>query len=141
MEPQLQGNGFVYLLVDVQSSLRYCVEARGVRSETHVLRVTDRPGVERIDLTYNFPSYAGMKPQVVENEGDISALKGTRVDLNVHLTQPADSAQIILDDGSKVELARTAEVDLQLDRRGPLGFYRDTACHSPSRRIHGVPGA
>ena len=38
------GNGFLYLLVDVQSSLRYYVEAGGVRSQIHLLRVTDRPG-------------------------------------------------------------------------------------------------
>ena len=52
-----------------------------------------------------------MEPQVVENEGDVSALKGTRVDLRVRLTQPADSARILLDDGSKIGLSRTGETD------------------------------
>lgn len=112
MEPQSQGNGFLYLLVDIQSSVRYYVEAGGVRSQMHLLHVTDRPGVERIDLTYTFPSYTGMEPQVVENEGDVSALKGTRVDLKVHLTQPADSAHILLDDGLKIDLSRTGEMDV-----------------------------
>ena len=111
MEPQSRGSGFLYLLVDVQSSLRYYVEAGGVRSETYTLRVTDRPGVERIDLTYNFPAYARMDPQVVENEGDISALKGTRVDLRLRLTRPADSARILLQDGSKISLSKVGETD------------------------------
>ena len=111
MEPQSRGNGFLYLLVDLQSSLHYYVEAGGVRSRTHLLRVTDRPAVERIDLTYNFPPYTRMEPQVVENEGDISALKGTRVDLKVRLTQPADSARILLNNGPKLSLSRTGEMD------------------------------
>jgi hypothetical protein len=111
MEPQPRGNGFLYLLIDIQSPLRYYVEAGGVRSMTHRLRVVERPGVERIDLTYHFPPYTGMDPQVVENEGDIMALKGTRVELRVHLTQPAESAQIILDDGSKVDLSRAPDGD------------------------------
>ncbi len=111
MEPQSRGSGFLCLLTDVQSPLRYYVEAGGVRSQTYLLRVTDRPAVERIDLTYNFPAYARMEPQVVENEGDISALRGTRVDLKVRLTRPADSARILLQDGSKISLSRVGETD------------------------------
>jgi hypothetical protein len=111
MEPQSRGNGFLYLLVDIQSSISYYVEADGVRSPMHLLRISDRPAVGRIDLTYNFPSYTRMEPQVVENEGDISALKGTRVDLRVCLTHAADSARILMNDGSKISLTRTGETD------------------------------
>ena len=111
MEPEPRGSGFLYFLVDVQSSLRYYVEAGGIKSQTYLLHVTDRPAVERIDLTYNFPPYARMDPQVVENEGDISALRGTRVDLKVHLTRPADAARIRMQDGSKLSLSRAGDRD------------------------------
>jgi hypothetical protein len=122
MEPEARGNAFLHLLVDVQSSLRYYVEAGGVRSQVHLLRVADRPAVDRIDMTYNFPSYTRMEPQVVENEGDVSALKGTRVDMRIRLTQGADSARLLLDDGSKISLSRTGVTDfsgsITLNRSG-----------------------
>src|SRR5437867_4145819 len=60
MEPEPRGSGFLYLLIDLQSSMRYYVEAKGVRSLTYTLKVVDLPKVERIDLTYRFPSYTGM---------------------------------------------------------------------------------
>ncbi len=105
MELEPYGSDFRYLLIDVQSSLRYYVEADGVRSPTHFLQVYDLARVERIDLTYNFPAYTGMTPQVVENEGDISALKGTKVDLAVQLNQPAHSARLLFDDQATLDLS------------------------------------
>ena len=109
MEPRPQGSSFQHLLVDVQQSVHYYVMAGGVRSNTHALRVIDHPAVRRIDLTYTFPSYTGMQPQTLENEGDISALKGTRVDLKISLTSPAESGRLVFADGSLVQLARSAE--------------------------------
>jgi hypothetical protein len=95
MEPEPAGSGFLYLLIDVQSSLRYYVESKGVRSPSYNIKVVDIPRVEKINLTYNFPTYTGMAPQTVENEGDISALKGTKVDLKIHLSRPAASARLL----------------------------------------------
>ena len=105
MEPETRGSGFLYLLVDVQSSLRYYVESRGVRSPPFTIKVVDVPKVERIQLTYRFPSYTGMSPETVEDGGDISALKGTRVDFNIHLNQPARSARLLFDNQSTLALA------------------------------------
>lgn len=111
MEADPRGSGFSYLLVDLKSSLRYYVGARGVRSRTGSIKVIDLPRVEKIDLTYNFPPYTGMAPQVVEDEGDISALKGTKVDLRIHLSRPAESARLLFDDKSTLDLTRAGAQD------------------------------
>jgi hypothetical protein len=104
MEPDPRGSSFRYLLVDVQSSQRYYVESKGVRSRTCSISVVDQARVEKIDVTYNFPAYTGMASQVVENEGDISALKGTKLDLRVHLNKPAQSARLFFDNQSTLDL-------------------------------------
>jgi hypothetical protein len=106
MEPEPRGSGFLYLLIDLQASSRYYVEAKGVRSQTYALKVVDLPKVDRIDLTYRFPEYSGMAPQTVEGEGDISALKGTEVDLKVHLSQGARGARLMFDDKSTLDLVQ-----------------------------------
>ncbi len=122
MEPEPAGSGFLYLLIDVRSSLRYYVEAKGVRSPVYTVNVVDVPRVERIRITYNFPAYTGMPPQTVENDGDISALKGTKVDLLVHLSRPADSARLLFDDQSSMDLRAEGKQDfagsLTLKRSG-----------------------
>ncbi len=111
MEPEPRGSGFLYLLIDVQSSLNYYVEAKGIRSQSFMIKVLDLPKIERIDLTYNFPAYTGMAPQTVENEGDISALKGTKVDIKIHASRPAQNARLQFDDRSTLDLARAGTQD------------------------------
>jgi len=111
MEPQARGSSFVYLMIEIQSSLRYYVEAQGTRSATYNLTVTDLARVEKIGLRYTFPAYTGMPQQTVDNEGDISALKGTRVDLNVHLNQGAKGVRLLFDDKSTLPLAPSGNLD------------------------------
>ncbi|MBP1596454.1 MAG: putative rane protein, partial [Acidobacteria bacterium] len=109
MEPDPFGSSFLYLLVDVQSTTQYYVEAREVRSKTYTIRVVDSPRVDRIDLTYHFPPYTGMAVQRVEGEGDISAIAGTRVELSIHTNQPVHSARLLFDDQSTMPLAAAGE--------------------------------
>ncbi len=111
MEPDPRGSHFRYLLVDVQASQHYYVESMGVRSPIYSINVIDQARAERIDLTYNFRAYTGMSPQTVENEGDISALKGTRMDLRIHLSLPVQSARLLFDDRSTLELTGEGKQD------------------------------
>jgi hypothetical protein len=111
MEPNPRGSSFRYLLLDIQSSLRYYVESKGVRSRICSIRVLDLAKVEKIGLTYTFPAYTGMASQSVENEGDISALKGTRIALRIHLSRPAQSARLLFDNQSTLNLLRAGEED------------------------------
>ena len=94
-------------MLDIRSSLRYHAESKGVRSPDYAIRVRDVARVERMTLTYNFPPYSGMKPQVVENEGDISALKGTRIDLKIRLSRSTQSARLLFDNQSALDLRQS----------------------------------
>jgi hypothetical protein len=105
MEPSPRGSAFRYLLVDVRNPLQYYVESRGVRSPVYSLEVVKLARVEKMGLTYNFPDYTGMSPQTVDDEGDISALKGTKMDLRVRLNLPVGNAHLLFDDGSKLDLS------------------------------------
>ncbi len=122
MEPEPAGSGFLYLLIDVRSSMRYYVESKGVRSQIYTLKVVDIPRVEKINLTYHFPAYTGMQPQTVENDGDISALKGTKVDLRIHVSRTARLARLLFDDQSVLDLSPEGRQDftgsLTLKRSG-----------------------
>jgi hypothetical protein len=108
MEPDPKGSTFRYLLLDIRSSLQYYVESKGIRSRIGSLSVVDRAKVEKIFLTYHFPAYTGMPPQVVENEGDISALKGTKVDFKIRLDGSAQTVHLLFDNQSTLSLTRTS---------------------------------
>ncbi len=107
MEPNPRGSTFRYLLVDIRNSQQYFVESKGVRSPVYSLEVFEQARVEKLDLTYNFPAYTGMPPQTVSDEGDISALKGTRMDLRGRLNIPVKNARLYFDDGATIDLGLT----------------------------------
>jgi hypothetical protein len=104
MEPEPRGSGFLYLLIDIRNSIDYYIEANGIRTPEYHLNVVDLPRIESFSLTYDFPAYTGMSPQTVEKEGDISALKGTRVTLTLKMNQPATSARLLFDNQGKLDM-------------------------------------
>ncbi len=122
MEPLPQGSGFRYLFVDLNMPQTYYVESAGVRSPTFTISIVDVPRVERIDAIYEFPAYTGMPRQTEEGAGDISALRGTRVEVRVKMSRRADSARLLFDDGSSLELTPAGEQDyagrIHLQRSG-----------------------
>lgn len=111
MEPDPRGSAFRYLLIDLRRPLRYYAESEGVKSRVHMLAVRDLATVEKMELTYNFPAYTGMAPQVVADEGDISGLQGTKIDFKLHLSRPSRAARLLFDNGSAVELTRSGPQD------------------------------
>jgi hypothetical protein len=119
-----EDGGFEVLLLAVAERTEYFVESTGIRSATFSIDVADLPYVDRLDLTYHFPSYTGLPPRVVEDGGDIVALPGTVVDVRVTPTLPAPGGRLILDGDAGPQL--DAVDDGTLVGRltvGEKGFY------------------
>ena len=70
---------YLFMLLDLNNTTDYFVEAGGVRSPVFRIDVSDLPYVSRVDLEYRFPEYTGLAPRKVEDGGDIAALKGSKV--------------------------------------------------------------
>jgi hypothetical protein len=150
MEPEPYGNGFLYLLVEVKSDTRYYVTSGDVRSKTFTIKVNNAPRVDKIDLTYKFPAYTGMPEQTVEGEGDISAIKGTHVELRIHASEPTQSARLLFDDQTTLPLASSGDQNftgaLTLKRSGSYVVQfadasRNSYAASPEYEMEALPDA
>src|SRR5262249_45044884 len=104
MEPAKTNGEFQYVIFNIQDSISYYVESKGVRSSEFSLEVVDLPFVRQIDLVLNFPSYTRLPVKKIENGGEIAALKGTVVQVVAKLSASAKAARIVLNDGTKVEM-------------------------------------
>ena len=123
MLPTAEG-GFELLLLDLQEATEYFVESDGVRSPTFRIAVADLPYVGRLDQELRFPSWTGLPARVVEDGGDVAALRGTEVLLTVHPTLATGVGRVILDDDT-VALAAGGEGTLTGSFRVDApGFYR-----------------
>ena len=89
MTPDVERSDLGAFLFDVRDTTEYFATAGGVRSRVHRLAVVDLPYVRTINLEYRFPAYTGLEPQRQDDGGDIAALVGTRVRVEVVPTIPA----------------------------------------------------
>src|SRR5690606_34703412 len=101
------------MLFTLREDAEYFVESGDVRSRVHRITVLDLPYVERLSLEYRFPAYTGLPPQVVEDGGDVAALRGTTVRVTAATTVPVTAGRILFDDGAEAALAAAADGTLQ----------------------------
>ncbi len=81
----------------IQQDLVYWIEAGDARSPAYRLTVLPAPTilVERIE--YDYPAYTRLPKKIVERQGDIKGLEGTRVTVHASANVPIGSAEIEFD--------------------------------------------
>ena len=115
-------DGFEVMLLGVNEPTEYFVESTGIRSPTFRIDVADLPYVDQMDLTYYFPGYTGLQARVVEDGGDVAALRGTLVELHIQPTMLTAGGQLLLDGEPAEDL--TLEEDGTLSVRFTIGANR-----------------
>lgn len=96
---------FVYLFKEVKRDFEYYAEAAGVESEHYRIVVVDKPRVVGLKLTFNYPRYTQLKPEVVdENDGNISALGGTKVEIEAKANKELGKAELVFSDSTRQEI-------------------------------------
>jgi hypothetical protein len=102
--PRLEPD-FSYQFKEVKRNFEYYAEAEGVESEHYQIVVADKPRVVGLKLTFNYPRYAQLKTEVIdENDGNITALGGTKVELEAKANKELKTAQIVYSDSTRQEM-------------------------------------
>ena len=97
--------GFDITLRQVNKSFDYYVESGREKTEVYQVNVVDRPRVTGIKLNVFYPKYTELAPTIIdENNGTFSAVKGSRVTIEVEPNLPVKSAEMIFDDKSEIPL-------------------------------------
>jgi hypothetical protein len=104
MQPKAAGNfagGYQFIFAGLPESVEYYVTAGAMTSKHFNIRVTDLPAVKQIKVTYHYPKWTGMQPEVEERGGDLRAVSGTEAELQVVTDRPLPGGQIQLDNGQR----------------------------------------
>jgi hypothetical protein len=128
MTPMLVSSGddfeassaYDFTFYSVREPMSYYVSALGVRSPEYQVDVVDLPGIQNLKLTYNYPEWTGLDPELKEQGGDIQAIPGTRVDLEVVLDSPIPGGEVILNGKAQDLLiaASSAFTDFEVETDG-----------------------
>jgi hypothetical protein len=104
MQPQAAGNfagGYQFLFAGLPENVEYYVTAGAMTSKHFNIRVSDLPAVKQIRVTYHYPTWTGMPPEVEERGGDLRAVTGTEAELEISTDRPLQGGQIQLDFGQQ----------------------------------------
>jgi hypothetical protein len=107
MQAQSFGNfagGYQFLFAGLPENVEYYVTAGALASKHYHIRVTDLPEVKQIRVTYHYPAWTGMPPEIEERGGDLRAVTGTEAELEVSTDRPLQGAQLQLDNGQHIQL-------------------------------------
>jgi len=117
---------FTAILPHTERNMKVFARAKEVTSDTSVIRVIPRPRIARLEVKIQPPAYTGLnRRHLPEGVGDISALPGSRVEVNLESNRPLREARLVTADMSErldstwltVE-ERIAEGGFQVRRNG-----------------------
>jgi hypothetical protein len=91
---------FFYSIPSLRDSLRYRIRYQKAASRSYALRITDLPMIRTLQLRVQPPSYSGAESFLLEeNIGDVTALKGSRIDWQAETNKPAAEARLLFASG------------------------------------------
>lgn len=115
--------GFGFTIYAVRDAASYYVTAGRLKSAEHRINVVDLPGIERFKITYDYPTWTGLEDREEEGGGDVRAVAGTRVKLEVTTTQPLESPLLVID-GNGEELKQSGATTSGSFQVKQEGHYR-----------------
>ena len=108
------GKNFSYEIMHVKSSFLYWFESeigtvpfkdRIVRSGKGQVVVKERPHIRNLQIKLNYPSYTHLPDHLLApNDGEISALMGTRANIEIEANKPLTDADIVFQDSITIPL-------------------------------------
>ncbi|MBN2411584.1 hypothetical protein JXQ31_07810 [candidate division KSB1 bacterium] len=97
-------DSFYYTFKNVKDSLTYFVSLQDQKSKSFIISVEERPLLRSLKVNVIPPSYSKLQPyNLEENVGDISALKGTQINISALANKTLESAALHFTSGKKLD--------------------------------------
>jgi hypothetical protein len=95
---------YTHLFADLKRDILYRVSGGDAHTQQYRIAVIDRPRVVNLRLRYHYPDYTGLGNKVVEDDGNISAVVGSSVGLEVEANRTLAAAWLTFGDGRRLDL-------------------------------------
>jgi hypothetical protein len=92
-------------VADITTNLVYHVEYAGQHTRDFKVTVFEHPRLERADANLAYPAYTTQPPKRIENTRRLTAVEGTRLDLELQLNKPIASARLVSKDDARTAIA------------------------------------
>jgi hypothetical protein len=96
---------YQFVLAGLPENVEYYAAAGPLASQHYNIRVADLPAVKKIQVTYQYPRWTGMKSVTQQQTGDLRAIEGTDAKIEVEMDKPLTSGRLVLDNDKTVLLS------------------------------------
>jgi hypothetical protein len=73
-------NEYQFILKNIQKDLNFKLEAAGFQSMEYLVKVYEKPRIQDMNITLNYPDYIGTKTERVNNSGNLIVPEGTKAE-------------------------------------------------------------
>lgn len=121
-------------------SFSYFIKTQFAVSDTFDITVYELPIIEDLQIHYKYPAYTSLEPITQKNAGgNIKALIGTKVIMNIIANNPIEQAEIFFSDGEYKEMDRLGRSsfrsEFKVENNGTYHFGLKDILGNDSRKI------
>ena len=118
---------FRYAIPALRDSLQYQILYQKSATRKYLLRVVDLPMIRSLQLRLQPPDYSGAEPLLLEeNIGDVSALRGTRIEWRAEANKPVTEASLRFSSGQSLPLEiRGRQLTTSFLLQGEESYYAE----------------
>lgn len=96
---------YQFVLAGLPENVEYYAAAGPLASQHYNIRVADLPSVKKIQVTYRYPRWTGMKSVTQEQTGDLRAIEGTNAKIEIEMDKPMTGGRLTLDNDQNIVLS------------------------------------
>jgi len=96
---------FVFHTSSVQNSFKYFAAAEDISSDEYTIEVVDFPAIKSFEVNVVSPSYSGIPAVKQPDNGNVTALLGSSVQINISSTKDLKNAYVLFADTTKSNLS------------------------------------
>lgn len=101
--PDSLGN-FSFEMNAVKSSFDYFASAEGIESDIYKITVINRPIITGYEVKITSPAYSNLPDVIQKDNGNITALPGSRVQIKIDASRELSKAKIIFSDSTEKQM-------------------------------------
>lgn len=99
------GGVFNYEAISLKSSIEYFASAENISSDIYKISVLNRPVISLLDVTITPPAYSKLPATALRDNGNISTLPGSKINIAVNSSRELYKAFIEFNDSTRKELS------------------------------------
>lgn len=93
-------NVFYYQINSIKTSTLFYVKANNVESEHYKIKVINRPIISQLQLKKVSPKYSGLETTIQKENGNITALLGSKIELNISSNKYLRKGNVVFNDST-----------------------------------------